>query len=194
MKKLGLMKGSEGMETARLVLRRFRPEDAPALAAYRSAPEVSRYQSWQAPVSTEEAERLVASFSATDPRYPGWFQYAVELRDAPGLIGDVGVCRTEDGRQAELGFTFGPAFQGRGYATEAVARVVEFLLVEEGLHRVSANCDGRNVRSASLLERVGFRREGHLVQSTWMKGEWTDDILFGLLASQYRAARDGYGR
>ncbi|MET7847488.1 GNAT family N-acetyltransferase [Streptomyces avermitilis] len=182
------------MQTVRLVLRRFTSADAPALAAYRSVPEVSRYQSWESPVPMAEAERLAATFSAGDPRDPGWFQYAVERQDAPGLIGDVGVCRSEDGRQAELGFTFAPEFQGRGYATEAVARVVEFLLVQEGLHRVSAGCDGRNVRSAKLLERVGFRREGHLVQSTWMKGEWTDDVLFGLLASEYRAAREDHGR
>ncbi|MEU2427440.1 GNAT family protein [Streptomyces sp. NPDC007851] len=174
------------METTRLVLRGFGPRDAPALAAYRSDPDVSRYQSWGSPVPLAEAERLAAGFAAGDPRSPGWFQYAVQLRDAPGLIGDIGVCRAEDGRQAELGFTFDPAFQGRGYATEAVTRVVESLLLEEGLHRLSASCDGRNVRSAKLLERVGFRREGHLRQSTWMKGEWTDDVLFGLLASEYR--------
>ncbi|WP_046733659.1 GNAT family N-acetyltransferase [Streptomyces humi] len=174
------------METARLVLRRFGPHDAPALAAYRSDPEVSRYQSWEAPVPLATAERLVAGFAAGDPRGPGWFQYAVQLRDAPGLIGDIGVRRAEDGRQAELGFTFDPAFQGRGYATEAVTRVARSLLLEDGLHRLSADCDSRNVRSAHLLERVGFRREGHLRQSTWMKGEWTDDLLYGLLASEYR--------
>ncbi|WP_105972264.1 GNAT family N-acetyltransferase [Streptomyces geranii] len=175
------------METARLRLRRFGPADASALAAYRSDPEVSRYQSWEPPVSLAEAGRLAVTLSAGDARAPGWFQYAVERRDVPGLIGDVGVCRSEDGRQAELGFTFAPEFQGRGYASEAVGRVVEFLLVEEGLHRVSAGCDGRNARSARLLERVGFRREGHLVRSTWMKGEWTDDVLFGLLAEEFRA-------
>ncbi|GAA0336209.1 GNAT family N-acetyltransferase [Streptomyces turgidiscabies] len=179
------------METARLTLRRFTATDAPTLAAYRSDPEVSRYQSWESPVPLAAAERLAATFSAGDPRAPGWFQYAVERREAPGLIGDLGVCRSEDGRQAELGFTFAPEFQGHGYAAEAVARTVEFLLVEEGLHRVSAACDGRNVRSAKLLERVGFRREGHLVQSTWIKGEWTDDVLFGLLASEYRAVPSG---
>jgi aminoglycoside 6'-N-acetyltransferase len=182
------------METARLLVRRFTPQDAPTLAAYRSDPEVSRYQSWDSPVPLTEAERLAATFSAGDPGAPGWFQYAVERRDVPGLIGDVGVCRSEDGRQAELGFTFAPEFQGHGYATEAVARLVRFLLVEEGLHRLSAACDGRNVRSARLLERVGFRREGHLVRSTWIKGEWTDDVLFGLLASEFGGIRDGRGR
>ncbi|WP_319212096.1 GNAT family protein [Streptomyces sp. ME02-8801-2C] len=187
--------GMDGMETARLVLRRFTPADAPALAAYRSDPEVSRYQGWEPPVPLAEAEELAATFSAGDPRAPGWFQYAVERRDVPGLIGDIGVCRSEDGRQAQLGFTFAPEFQGQGYAGEAVARIVRFLLVEERLHRLSAGCDARNVRSAKLLERVGFRREGHLVQGLWMKGEWTDDVVFGLLDSEYseRSERSEYG-
>jgi hypothetical protein len=104
------------METARLALRRFTAADTAALAAYRTDPEVSRYQSWDSPVPLEEAERLVADFSAADPREPGWFQYAVERRDAAGLIGDLGVCRSENGRQAALGFA--SKFQGRGYAAE----------------------------------------------------------------------------
>jgi RimJ/RimL family protein N-acetyltransferase len=174
------------LQTSRLVLRRFAPGDEPAFAAYRSDPEVARDQSWDAPYSSAEAERMVAEMSAADPRQLGWFQYAVERRDEPGLIGDVGVCRSDEGRQAELGFTFAPAHQGRGYAREAVTRIVEFLLVEEGLHRLTAGADGRNVRSARLLERVGFRREGYLIASTRIKGEWTDDLLFGLLASEWR--------
>jgi RimJ/RimL family protein N-acetyltransferase len=180
-------------ETSRLVLRRFAPGDEAAFAAYRSDPEVARYQSWDAPFPLADAERFVAELSLADPRALGWFQYAIERRDEPGLIGDVGVCRSDEGRQAELGFTFAPAHQGRGYASEAVTRIVEFLLVEEGLHRLTANADGRNVRSARLLERVGFRREGHLVASSWIKGEWTDDLLFGLLASEWAGHR-GEGR
>lgn len=181
------------LQTSRLVLRRLAPGDEPAFAAYRSDPEVARYQSWDAPYPLAEAERMVAEMSAADPRTLGWFQYAVERRDESGLIGDVGVCRSDEGRQAELGFTFAPAHQGRGYAREAVARIVEFLLVEEGLHRLTAGADGRNVRSARLLERVGFRREGHLLASTWIKGEWTDDLLFGLLASEWRRSSSHRG-
>jgi aminoglycoside 6'-N-acetyltransferase len=173
------------LETERLLLRRFGPEDATALAAYRSDPNVSRYQSWISPVSVEQARVLVAELAVGEPRDDGWFQYAVERKGRPGLIGDVGVHRRDAGRQAEVGFSFAVEHQGRGYATEAVRRVVEYLLVEEGLHRVTAECDARNDRSARLLERVGFRREGHLVSSTWMKGEWTDDLLFAVLAGEW---------
>jgi aminoglycoside 6'-N-acetyltransferase len=174
------------LQTKRLVLRRFGPGDARAFAAYRSNPDVARYQAWDAPYSLAKAERFVAEQAKANPRDDGWFQYAVERNDQPGLLGDVGVRRSDEGRQAELGFTFAPEHQGHGYAREAVTRVIEFLLVEEGLHRLMADADARNVRSVRLLERVGFRREGHLVASTWAKGEWTDDLLFGLLAIEWR--------
>jgi len=173
------------LETERLLLRRFGPDDATALAAYRSDPNVSRYQAWNSPVSVAQARLLVADFAAGEPRSLGWFQYAVERTARPGLIGDVGVDRRDGGRQAEIGFSFAAEHQGHGFATEAVRRIVEHLLVEEGLHRVTAQCDARNDRSARLLERVGFRREGHLVSSTWAKGEWTDDLLFAVLASDW---------
>lgn len=173
------------LETERLVLRRFRADDAPVLAAYRSDPDVARYQSWDAPYPLGDAIAFVAEAAHLDPEREGWFQYAVELRTGGVLIGDVGVNRGDGGRQAEIGFTFAPAHQGRGLATEAVGRIVGHLLAEEGLHRVHASLDARNTRSARLLERLGFRREGLQVQSSWWKGEWTDDLGYAVLASEW---------
>ncbi|EGJ77172.1 putative acetyltransferase [Streptomyces sp. Tu6071] len=174
------------LATPRLHLRRFRPEDAAVLAAYRSVPEVARYQGWSAPVGEEEARLLVREFAAVDPEAPGWFQYAVEERATGALVGDVGVRLDENGMQADLGFTLAPAAQGRGFATEAVRAVLGDLFERRGLHRVSAVCDARNTASARLLERVGFRREGLRPAFTWLKGEWTDDVLYGLLADWWR--------
>jgi aminoglycoside 6'-N-acetyltransferase len=174
------------LSTERLVLRRFRPDDAPVFASYRSDPEVARYQSWDAPVSVVDAAALVDEFARGDPESPGWFQYAVQTRSPPVLIGDIGVHLHENRMQAEIGFTFATAHQGRGYATEAVRAVLEHLFTHRGVRRVSAECDPRNVRSARLLERIGFRREGHRRANTWIKGEWTDDLLFGLLAEDWQ--------
>ena len=170
------------IETTRLRLRRFQPEDAPALAAYRSDPAVARFQGWSAPVSAEAAAELVHRFAAGDPERAGWFQYAVELKAEGRLIGDIGVNLHENLRQAVLGFTLAPERQGQGYATEAVRAVLRDLFERHGLHRVSAECDARNLASARLLERVGFQQEGRRPANTWLKGEWTDDLLYGLLA------------
>ncbi|AXX31964.1 GNAT family N-acetyltransferase [Actinosynnema pretiosum subsp. pretiosum] len=170
--------------SGRLVLRRFRPGDAEAFAAYRSDPEVARYQAWDTPLSLPDAVAAVARHAAADPERVGWFPYAIALDGE--LIGDLGVNLREDREQADLGFSVAAPFQGRGYATEAVERVLRHLFLDRGMHRVSAECDPRNTASARLLERVGFRREGLRRQSTLLRGEWVDDLLFGLLAADYR--------
>jgi RimJ/RimL family protein N-acetyltransferase len=169
------------LTSARLTIRLFRAEDAPTLAGYRSDPDVARYQGWTTPYPVGDAARLIAEM--TDPAAPGWFQYAVEHDGA--VIGDIGVNTHENLMQADLAYTFAPAHQGRGFATEAARRMVRHLFTDRGLHRVSAECDARNERSAKLLARLGFRQEGLRVRYTWIKGEWTDDLLFGLLAADF---------
>jgi len=171
--------------TDRLLLRRFRAADAPVLAGYRSDPEVARYQSWDAPFPLLRAETAVANFMAADPDKPGWFQYAIERIADKALIGDVAVHLHDNLMQAEIGFTLATDFQGQGYATEAVRAVLDRLFRLQGLHKVTGECDARNLRSAGLLERVGFTREGRLRQQTFIKGEWTDDLIYGLLATEW---------
>lgn len=174
------------LETPRLCLRRFQPEDTAAFAAYRSDPVIARYQSWTAPLSVESAASLVRRLAGGEPGQPGWFQYAVELKADRCLAGDVGVNLHENRMQAEIGFTLAAGRQGHGYATEAVCALLRDLFERRGLHRVSAGCDARNRNSARLLERVGFLQEGRRRDFTWIKGEWTDDLLFGLLADRWR--------
>jgi len=169
--------------TERLTLRSFKPNDAEAFAAYRSDPDVARFQSWDAPVPLTEAQKKVEEFAHGDPEAPGWFQYAVDLDGV--LIGDLGLNLHGNLMQADLGFTLAPAYQGQGYATEAVRGLLNHLFVDRELHRVSAECDARNTASARLLERAGFTQEGLRLSNTWFKGEWTDDLLFGYLRSDY---------
>ncbi|MGK5681955.1 GNAT family N-acetyltransferase [Actinoplanes sp. URMC 104] len=173
------------ISTDRLVLRRFRTADAPRLAEYRSDPDVARYQSWDAPFPLLRAETAVANFLASDPDKPGWFQYAIERTAERDLIGDVAVHLHDNLRQAEIGFTLAREHQGQGYATEAVSAVLDRLFRVQGLHKVAGECDARNTASAGLMERLGFTREGLLRQQTYIKGEWTDDLIFGLLSTEW---------
>jgi aminoglycoside 6'-N-acetyltransferase len=175
------------LTTKRLVLRRFRPEDLDAFVAYRSDPGIARYQSWEVPYRPSQARQFLQELEAIDPDTPGeWFQFAVALRHTDQLIGDCGAhVGAEDARQAEIGFTLAPQHQGYGYATEAVRRLLRYLLIERDKHRVRATCDDRNTRSAAVLERVGMRRKGHLLESTWSKGEWTNDLLYAVLRREW---------
>jgi RimJ/RimL family protein N-acetyltransferase len=179
----------EPLRTTRLVVRPLRVDDAAALAVYRSDPEVARYQSWEAPFSRAQADDLIAELERTDSAPDEWRQWALERVEDGSLVGDLGVRVYDEGRQAELGFTIASAWQRQGYAFEGAARVLDHLLVEQGVRRVRADCDTRNLASAALLERLGFRREGELIAATWCRGEWSDDYLYALLASEWLAGR-----
>nr|WP_270239634.1 GNAT family protein [Kocuria marina] len=98
-------------------------------------------------------------------------------------IGDVLLWRTEmHPRIAEVGWVLDPAHAGQGFAREAVAEVLRVAFEHYGLHRVVAQMDARNTASARLATAVGMRREAHMRQDWWNKGEWTDTLVFGMLA------------
>lgn len=175
----------------RVELRRFTESDLDTFVAYRSFPEVARYQSWDAPYPAEVGAAFIRDLMAQHPDTPGeWFQFAVTLRATGELIGDCAAHPdADDPRQVEIGFTFAPAHQGHGYATETARVLLGYLFGARGKHRVSAGCDARNGASARVLERIGMRQEGHQRESTWAKGEWTDDLLYAILDRDWQAVR-----
>ena len=175
--------------TERLRLRPLRTSDAEALSRYRSDPATARYQSWSTPYTVQDAHTLLEDLRDADPATPGWFQYGIELSQTGELIGDLGVNLAENRRLAEIGFTLAAEHQGHGYALEAVRRLLDDLFTDRGLLRVVAECDGRNLPSARLLERAGFQLEGRRREHSYLKGEWTDDLLFGLLAREWPTHR-----
>jgi RimJ/RimL family protein N-acetyltransferase len=68
---------------------------------------------------------------------------------------------------------------------EAARAVVDLAFRELGVHRVFGQIDARNTASARVLERLGMRREAHLVENEWVKGEWTDEVIYGVLADEW---------
>lgn len=175
-------------ETPRLILRAFRPEDAAAFSAYRSEPEVARFQGWSAPYSLEQAQEFVTEMMQAVPGTPGqWYQIAMEEKASGQVIGDVAFhIEANSPQQAILGITLAGAAQGKGYATEAMQRLLQFLFEDLELHRVSAYIDVDNPASYQLVERLGFRREGHFIENTWFKGAWGSEYFYALLAREWR--------
>lgn len=173
--------------TARLRMRRFGPGDLPAMVAYRSHPDVARYQSWTEDWSMADAEEFLRNDQATVIGTPGtWTQIALEERDRGVLVGDLAlhaVAGQPD--MIELGVTLAPEHQGRGLATEALRAMIAWLFEHHGTHRVLAQCDARNAAVRSLLERVGLRQEAELREADWWKDEWTTLCIYGALAREW---------
>lgn len=172
--------------TERLVLRRSRPEDAEAISAYRSDPEVNRQQGWE----RTDPDGVRADIEEMEARLPGapggWVQFSVEERDGGRLVGDVGISPA-DGEPGVLkvGYTMSPSFQGRGYATEAVSALIDYAFATLGVDLVRAYANADNLPSIRVAEKVGMRlierfehREG-------------DETWFGV---RYELLRDSVSR
>ncbi|UYO96822.1 GNAT family N-acetyltransferase [Microbacterium sp. M28] len=184
------------VRTARLEIRRARPDDLDGIWAYRSLPEVNQWLG-RIPGSLEtfrermqDPERLSTLF-VISPASHG---------DAePVIIGDVMV-RISDGWaqqevadqavgvEAELGWVLAPAFTGRGYATEAIRAVIDVCFGSLGLRRIHAGCFAANESSWRLMERLGMRREEFSRRTALHRsGEWMDGMNYGLLAEEWTA-------
>jgi RimJ/RimL family protein N-acetyltransferase len=164
--------------TERLILRRLQEKDIEALIAYRSDPEIARYQNWTE-ISEAEARTLVREKQRTPFGILGaWLQIAIALRETDALIGDIGVCIDQNGQSAEIGFTLSGSHQGRGFATEAVSRVIELLFDETEIKRIEGVTDTRNTSSIALLQRLGMKLEK--TEEALFKGETCHEHRFVL--------------
>jgi len=175
------------LETQRLILRPFQKSDVTSFVAYRSDPEVARYQGWDAPYPVERAVAFIEKMQQSAPGTEGnWYQFAVELKQTGAMIGDCAFhTLPDDKRLAAIGFSFARSYQGVGYATEAVQRMLAYMFADLNLHRVQAICDVENTASARLLERVGMRREAHFVENVWFKGAWGSEYLYAILQYEW---------
>jgi RimJ/RimL family protein N-acetyltransferase len=177
--------------TERLSLRPFRLDDLVAFVAYRSDPEVARYQSWDCPYSMADAESFLSSQGDLVFGQPGeWLQLAIVDRETETVCGDCAVrVVTDQPATAEVGVTLAAAHQGKGLATEALTGLLTELFEQLGAHRVFAEADDRNVPVRRLLERLGFRCEARLVEADWFKGEWSTLRLYAMLDREWRIRR-----
>jgi len=174
------------LETARLILRDLEESDAPACNVWEADPEVVRYQSTE--VCTLEQSlayiRRVLRESAEVPRR--LFDLAVVRREDNLLIGRVGLRVTRpEHHEAEVWFVFRRDCWRNGYAAESLRAMLDLGFHTLRLHRIYGDCDPRNAPSARLMERVGLRREAHLRENWWLKGEWCDSWVYGILDREW---------
>ncbi|WP_022887537.1 GNAT family N-acetyltransferase [Glaciibacter superstes] len=182
------------IRTERLLLRPLTEADADDVFAYQSLPEVVRYLPWPLRDREESREHTLkrAGFTRLEKDDDG-LALAVELVGEGGsrgpVIGDMTVIlanAVED--RIEIGWVFHPAYQGRGFATEAARAVLDLAFTEIGAHRVIAQLSPENSSSVALCGRLGMRAEAHFVESEFFKGKWDDLAIHAILRREWQAA------
>lgn len=169
------------IHTERLLIRTARSDDAEAMYRRRNDPEVARYQDWQIPYPMSKVEQNLAEVAAMDgPEPDDWWMATVELTATGEVIGELAVQLTEEGRTAEVGYTFAREHWGNGYAVESVEALVDWLFSDPKMTRLEGLLHPDNPASAMLLERTGFLFEGHTRLSFWLGDEASDDWIYGM--------------
>ena len=174
------------LRTERLLLRDFEPDDWPAFHDVESRAEVTRYQSFEPRTVAESRAYVAAACNEAKKDTRETYDLAVILVSEDRLIGRCGLGLTEpDLGEGMLWYTMHPSYWGRGYATEAARGLVDFGFRELRLHRIWADCDPANVASGRVLEKLGMRREGYLLENAWIKGAWADSLIYAILDREW---------
>ena len=176
------------IRTERLLLRPVTAADVDALYAYRSIPEVCRYVPFEPMERALIESRLDSHWGTIELTAEGQaLTLGVELAATGELVGDtVLFFHSQEHRSGEVGYMLNPAFGGHGYASEAVREMLRLGFEGLGLHRITARIDERNDASANLARRIGMRQEALLIENEWFKGEWTNELVFAMLAREFK--------
>ena len=174
------------LETNRLRIRQFQVSDLESFWTYRNDPDVARYLGWDVPFPREKALEFVAEMKTKNSNTQGeWFQVVLEERSSSEMIGDAAYFLKTDDSQAYIGYTIARPHWRKGYGFEAIRRLLDYLFGELGLHRVVAITDVENFPSFSMLDRLGFRREGHFVENLMFKENWVSEYHYAMLKHEW---------
>lgn len=179
------MNNPKQLLTDRLILRPVRIEDSKSIYRYRSNSLVNQYQGW-IPKTIDDVHDFIKTKVSSEIDIPNtWFQLVIIKTGNNELIGDIGIhFLGSDNFQVEVGCTLDQNYHGKGYATEALKAIMNFLFNSLNKHRIIASIDPRNTRSIELFERLGFRIEAHFKKSILINNEWVDDLIYAILKEE----------
>ncbi len=174
------------LQTERLLLRDFKPDDFDEFYATTEAPEYRRFYSEQE--MTREFwqgiyDRIIGSIEVEDRLM---YQLAICLQTG-GVIGTCGV-RIEDveNRQASFGCAIAKPYWGAGLASEASRRILDFAFDGLPIHRIYAETNSENTRSRAMAEGLGMHLDGELRQNRFFRGRWWDTAIYSILKHEWQ--------
>lgn len=174
------------IDTPRLLLRPLVMDDKVDFFNYRSDVITNKYQGW-IPKVIADAEAFINKQPTEFNISETWFQLAIIENISSEFIGDIGVrFIDEENFQVEIGCTLRKKSHGKGYAVESLDSLFTYLFNELNKHRITTSIDPENTKSIKLIETLGFRKEAHFKQSLFINNKWVDDLVYSILASEWK--------
>lgn len=178
-------KGTVTLDTERLILRRYRPQDAEDMYRnWATSEAVTRYLTWPPYTDVGEAHGYIKS--VIDSYADTVYNWIIEDRADRQAIGSISVVEFRDDTAcAEIGYCLSERFWGKGIMTEALGAVIRYLFDEIGFRRIQATHDANNPASGRVMEKCGMRYEGTLRQAGRNNQGICDTVMRAILKDEY---------
>jgi len=173
------------IETARLRLRRFAPDDLAAVRRIYGDAEVMRYM-WDGRARTEEQIRDALAFLMDSWEKPGFGMWAIVHKEHGEVIGRCGIYSLDGTPEAEIGYILARAYWGRGYATEAARAALRYGFERQGLGRIVAVTRPDHRDSQRVLGKLGMTYKGNAHHYG------AEQVYYSLEREDYQPSRDPY--
>jgi len=174
------------LATERLILRPMRESDADDMYSYASRNDVTEYLLWS-PHPSRGYTRDYLRYISSRYKLGDFYDWAVIEKTSGKMIGTCGFTRFDPPHNgAEIGYVLGPDYHGRGYATEAAERVVEYGFSELGLHRIEARFMMGNEASLKVMEKLGMTFEGYKRDGMLVKGKYRTIGVCSIIENEWK--------
>ena len=158
-------------------LRVVEKEDLPLLTEWANNPEFGgEYE----PLSQESKTELEKQYDKLTPKEK-WFIIKKKDGSKIGFVTHFPI-----GNLLTIGYTLIPDERNKGYCTEAVKIMVDYLFLSKDIVRIQAETNPRNLASQKVLEKVGFKKEGLVRKSIFIRGKWRDGLLYSILREEWK--------
>ncbi len=181
-------KGTQKLETKRLILRRAVPEDArPMYENWASDPEVTKFLTWPAYSSLDAAKERMEIWAEGYGR-EDYYQWMIVLKELNQPIGSISVVSMNDRvGKAEIGYCIGKPWWHQGIMSEALQAVIDFLFDQVGMNRIEAKHDPNNPHSGGVMRKCGMKYEGTSRQSSRNNQGVCDTACYSILKAEHNS-------
>ena len=172
------------LQGERIYLRRVEHEDVDHFLNAVSNPEIRRLTGTNAFFTKAKLERFIANIQTDSSR----IDLIIALQKNDQVIGDLAIVDIDQqNRNGSFRIAItDPQYLSKGYGTEALSIVIDYMFNTLNLRRISINVYAFNHRAIKAYEKLGFVKEGVLREELYFDGEYNDNILMGLLKKEYK--------
>ena len=179
--------------TERLKLREFVEGDYHALREMDCRPEMHTYER-EHPSEADTRNSLTEYIKNQLEAPRTTYRFAITIPPQNDVRGLLKLSRQWEAiREWEVGWAIHPDEWGRGVATEAALKVMDWAFIELDVHRIVGFCHADNTASVRVMEKLGMHQDGRLRETRWLRGQWWDEYVYSVLEREWKNSANGVG-